>query len=194
MGHAAIERKTKETDIRLCLDLNRRDAPKVATGVPFFDHMLTAFAFHGGFFLEIEAKGDLEVDAHHLVEDTGLVLGEAFRKAQESRGGVVRYGHAVIPMDEALSEVVVDACGRPYWVYQAEFPQSHAGTFDLSLVREFLIAFTNRAQVNLHAHCRYGANGHHMAEALFKALGKALAQAYAPRDGGTAAMSTKGVI
>lgn len=194
MARATIERKTKETEIRLTLDLERRDAPRVSTGVPFFDHMLTAMAFHGGFWIDLEAKGDLDVDAHHLVEDTGLVLGDAFRKVQDARGGVMRYGHSVIPMDEALSEVVIDACGRPYWVYEATFPQTHAGTFDLSLVREFLIGFTNRAQVNLHAHCRYGANGHHMVEALFKALGKALAQAYAPRDGGSAAMSTKGVI
>lgn len=194
MSRATIERKTKETQIVLTLDLDRKDPPKIVTGVPFFDHMLTAFSFHGGFYLEVDARGDLEVDAHHLVEDTGLVLGEAFKKAQETRGGVVRYGHSVIPMDEALSEVVIDACGRAYWVYEAAFPQSHAGTFDLSLVREFLIGFTNRAQVNLHAHCRYGANGHHMVEALFKALGKALAQAYSPREGGSAAMSTKGVI
>jgi len=194
MSRVTIERKTKETQIVLTLDLDTKDAPKIHTGVPFFDHMLTAFSFHGGFSLEVDAQGDLDVDAHHLVEDTGLVLGEAFKKAQEARGGVVRYGHSVIPMDEALSEVIVDACGRAYWVYEAAFPQSHAGTFDLSLVREFLIAFTNRAQVNLHAHCRYGANGHHMVEALFKALGKALAQAYAPREGGNAAMSTKGVI
>jgi imidazoleglycerol-phosphate dehydratase len=194
MSRATIERKTKETQITLTLDLDRHEAPKIATGVPFFDHMLTAFAFHGGFFLELGARGDVEVDPHHLVEDTGLVLGDAFKKAQEARGGVVRYGHSVIPMDEALSEVTVDACGRSYWVYTADFPQSHAGTFDLSLIREFVIAFANRAQVNLHAHCRYGANGHHMAEALFKALGKALAQAYAPRAGGDAAMSTKGLI
>jgi len=194
MSRATIERKTKETDIRLTLDLDRRDPPQVSTGVPFFDHMLTAFAFHGGFYLEVAAQGDLEVDAHHLVEDTGLVLGEAFKKVQDARGGVLRYGHSVLPMDEALAEVVVDACGRPYWVYQADYPQTHAGTFDLSLVREFVIALANKAQINLHAHCRYGANGHHMAEALFKALGKALAQAYTPRTGGSAGMSTKGVI
>ena len=194
MSRATIERKTKETQIQLTLDLDRRDAPKVSTGLPFFDHMLTAFAFHGGFALEINATGDLEVDPHHLVEDTGLVLGDAFKKAQEARGGVARYGHSIIPMDEALSEVTIDACGRAYWVYTAEFPQTHAGTFDLSLVREFIIAFANRAQVNLHAQCRYGINGHHMVEALFKALGKAVAQAYATRDGGAAAMSTKGVL
>jgi imidazoleglycerol-phosphate dehydratase len=194
MSRATIERQTKETKIRLTLDLDRRDQPRVATGVPFFDHMLTAFAFHGGFYLEVDAQGDLEVDPHHLVEDTGLVLGEAFKKVQEARGGVMRYGHSVIPMDEALSEVTVDACGRAYWVYTAEFPQTHAGSFDLSLVREFIVALANRAQINLHAHCRYGSNGHHMAEALFKALGKALGAAYAPREGGSAAMSTKGVI
>jgi len=194
MSRATVERQTKETQIRLTLDLDRRDAPKIQTGVPFFDHMLTAFAFHGGFYLELDAQGDLEVDAHHLVEDTGLVLGEALKKAQEQRGGVARYGHAVIPMDEALSEVVIDACGRAYWVYEAQFPQTHAGQFDLSLVREFVIALANRAQINLHAHCRYGANGHHMVEALFKALGRAVAQSYAPKAGGSAAMSTKGTI
>ena len=194
MSQATVERKTKETQIRLTLDLDRRDPPKISTGVPFFDHLLTALSFHGGFSLEIEAKGDLEVDPHHLVEDTGLVLGDAFKKVQDSREGVNRYGHSVIPMDEALSEVVIDACGRAAWVYKAEFPHTHAGTFDLSLLREFLIAFANRAQINLHAHCRYGANGHHMAEALFKALGRALSEAYAVREGGNAAMSTKGVI
>jgi imidazoleglycerol-phosphate dehydratase len=194
MSRAAIERTTKETKIQLTLDLDRRDPPRVATSVPFFDHMLTAFAFHGGFYLEVTAQGDLEVDPHHLVEDMGIVLGDAFKKVQEGRGGVARYGWSVIPMDDALSEVAVDVCGRAYWVYQASFPQTHAGTFDLSLVREFVIGLANRAQINLHALCRYGSNGHHMVEALFKALGKALAQAYAPRDGGSAAMSTKGLV
>jgi imidazoleglycerol-phosphate dehydratase len=194
MSRATVERQTKETKISLTIDLTKAETPKVSTGVPFFDHLLHAMAFHGGFFLEIRASGDLEVDPHHLVEDTGLVLGEALRKAQDTLGGVARYGHSVIPMDEALSEVTIDACGRPAWVYTADFPQTHAGTFDLSLVREFLIALANRAQINLHAHCRYGANGHHMVEALFKALGRALAQAYTPKAGGTAAMSTKGVI
>jgi imidazoleglycerol-phosphate dehydratase len=194
MSQATIERKTKETQIRLTLDLDRREPPKVSTGVPFFDHLLTALSFHGGFYLEVDAKGDLEVDPHHLVEDTGLVLGDAFKKLQDGRAGLVRFGHSVIPMDEALSEVVIDVCGRPVSIYTADFPQTHAGTFDLSLVREFLIALANRAQISLHAHCRYGSNGHHMVEALFKALGKALAQAYALREGGIASMSTKGVI
>jgi len=194
MSRATVERTTKETKIQLTLDLDRREPPRIATGVPFFDHMLTAMAFHGGFYLEVAAQGDLEVDPHHLVQDLGIILGDALKKAQDARGGVARYGASVIPMDDALSEVAVDACGRTYWVYQHAFPQTHAGTFDLSLVREFIIGLANRAQINLHALCRYGTNGHHMVEALFKALGKALAQAYAPRDGGSAAMSTKGLV
>jgi len=194
MSRATIERNTKETQIVLTLDLDHPAPPQIATGVPFFDHMLTAMSFHGGFFLDVKAVGDLVVDPHHLVEDTGLVLGDALKHIQEARGGVQRYGHSVIPMDEALSEVTIDACGRAYWVYDPVFPQTHAGTFDLSLIREFVVALANRAQINLHAHCRYGANGHHMVESLFKALGKALAQAYAPRQGGSASMSTKGVI
>jgi imidazoleglycerol-phosphate dehydratase len=194
MSQATVERKTKETQIRLVLDLDRTEGTKISTGVPFFDHLLTALAFHGGFFIDLDAHGDLEVDPHHLVEDTGLVLGDAFRKVQDTLGIVTRYGHSVIPMDEALSEVVIDVCGRPVCVYDAVYPQSHAGTFDLSLVREFLVALANRAQINLHAHARYGANGHHMVEALFKALGKALAQAYAPRGSESSGMSTKGVI
>lgn len=192
MNPVSLERKTKETNIRLVLDLGRKEPPSIATGIPFFDHMLTAMAFHGGFYLEIEAEGDLEVDDHHTVEDVGIVLGDAFRKAREAAPSIKRYGHSVIPMDEALSEVVVDACNRPYWVIQADFPQSHAGKFDLALVREFLIALTNRGALNLHAQCRYGSNGHHMAESLFKALGRALAAAHEPKEG--PAPSTKGVL
>ncbi len=194
MSRATVERNTKETKIHLTVDLDRREQPRINTGVPFFDHMLTALAFHGGFYLEATAQGDLEVDPHHLVEDMGIVLGDALKKVQDARGGVARYGWSVIPMDDALSEVAIDACGRAYWVYEASFPQTHAGAFYLSLVREFVIGLANRAQINLHALCRYGSNGHHMVEALFKALGKALAQAYAPRDGGSAAMSTKGLV
>ena len=187
-----IDRTTKETTIHLVLDLDRSQPPQVETGLPFFDHMLYAMAFHGGFYLEVKARGDLEVDPHHLVEEPGIVLGDALAKAQKDRGALVRYGTSVIPMDEALSEVVIDACSRAYWVYVADLPQTHAGTFDLSLVREFVIALANNARINLHAHCRYGENGHHMVEALFKALGKALAQAYTRRDG--AVLSTKGVL
>jgi imidazoleglycerol-phosphate dehydratase len=188
------DRTTKETQIHLVLDLDSSSAPKLSTGLPFFDHMLNAMAFHGGFYLEVQAEGDLEVDPHHLVEDVGIVLGDALAKAQKDRGAIGRYGASVIPMDEALSEVVIDACGRPYWVYNAVLPQTHAGSFDLSLVREFVIALTNNARINLHASCRYGDNSHHMVEALFKALGRALAQAYAKRAPGSVVPSTKGVL
>lgn len=192
MSPITLERTTKETSIKLSLDLSSRETPSLSTGIPFFDHMLNAMAFHGGFFLKVEAKGDLEVDDHHLVEDVGLVLGEAFRKARESSPSIQRYGHSIIPMDEALSEVVVDACNRPYWVIKTDYPQPYAGKFDLSLIREFLIALTNRAGINLHAHGRYADNGHHMAESLFKALGRALAQAHSPKEGPSP--STKGVL
>ncbi|MEI8095486.1 MAG: imidazoleglycerol-phosphate dehydratase HisB [Spirochaetales bacterium] len=189
-----IDRNTKETRIHLVLDLDSSGAPKLATGLPFFDHMLNALAFHGGFFLEVTATGDLDVDPHHLVEDVGIVLGDAFSRLQKDRGALVRYGHQTIPMDEALSECVIDVCSRPYWVYEAELPQTHAGNFDLSLVREFVIALANNARITLHARCRYGENAHHMVEALFKALGKALAQAYTLRAPGSVVPSTKGVL
>jgi len=187
-----IERTTKETKIRLVLDLESAKAPEISTGLPFFDHLLTALAFHGGFFLKVNAAGDLEVDPHHLVEDVGLVLGMAFQDRQKSLSSFMRFGHAVIPMDEALSEVTVDICGRPTAVYKVQYPQTHAGTFDLSLLREFMIALSSKAEIALHAEARYGENGHHIAECLFKALGKALAQAYRAKEGEPP--STKGSV
>ncbi len=192
MSSVTVKRETKETKIELTMDLGKALSPVLNSGIPFFDHMLNAMAFHGGFYLEVKATGDLEVDDHHLVEDLGLVLGDAFRQAREKNPSIHRYGHSIIPMDEALSEVVIDACNRPYWVIQAEFPQTHAGKFDLALVREFLIALTNRGGINLHAHCRYGTNSHHMVESLFKALGRALSMAHAPKAG--VIPSTKGVL
>ncbi len=188
-----VERQTKETQIQLSLDMSSSQVPQIATGVPFFDHMLTAMSFHGGFFLDVQGKGDLEVDPHHLVEDVGLVLGDALKKHADSAGALGRYGFSVIPMDEALSEVVIDVCNRPTCVYRANLPQTRAGNFDLTLVREFLIALSNRASLALHAHCRYGENAHHMIEALFKALGKALRQAYQSASG-AGVPSTKGTL
>lgn len=187
-----ISRKTKETEIDLAIDMSSSEPVDIRTTIAFFDHMLTAMAFHGGFAFRIAAKGDTHVDPHHLVEDAGLVLGDSLAEHVTSRGPVFRYGHAVIPMDDALSEVTVDACGRPYLVFSAEFPQPRSGDFDNSLAREFLLALTNRAGINLHAACRYGRNGHHMLESLFKALGIALKQAYAPAARGV--RSTKGVL
>jgi imidazoleglycerol-phosphate dehydratase len=187
-------RTTKETDITVSLAFDAKHDVSVDTTVPFFDHMLHAFAFHGGFSLSVKATGDTNVDPHHLVEDTGLVIGECLRTIFASSGGVMRFGHAIIPMDEALSEATIDVCGRPTLAYRASFPQDYAGEFPLWLFREFFLALANRAEVALHLECRYGENAHHMIEALFKALGKAIGQAYAPIEGSAAAMSTKGAI
>jgi imidazoleglycerol-phosphate dehydratase len=187
---ATVTRTTRETDITLTLDLDATGGT-VRTGVPFLDHMLASMAFHGRFRLEVAATGDIAVDAHHLVEDVGLVLGQALSEILARAGTVARFGHAVIPMDEALAEVAIDVCGRPTLALAAPFPRQWAGDFDLSLVREFLGGLASQARIALHAETRRGENGHHMAEALFKALGKALAQAYAAagRD-----MSSKGRI
>ncbi|MBP5740112.1 MAG: imidazoleglycerol-phosphate dehydratase HisB [Spirochaetia bacterium] len=187
-----IKRKTKETDICLSLDMTGKGVD-IDTPVAFFNHMLTAMAFHGGFALSVKAAGDVDVDPHHLVEDIGLVLGDALAQSAAKTGVVKRYGYSIIPMDEAVSEAVIDICGRPSMVLNAEFPQPKAGTFDMSLIREFLIALSNRAQIALHCTCRYGQNSHHMAEALFKALGKALEQAYAAANS-KQVLSTKGLI
>jgi len=186
-----VKRTTKETDISLTLsaDGGERD---IKTPLPFFTHILTSLSFHGGLGLKLAASGDIEVDPHHLVEDTGLVLGEAIGQVIRQFGPVMRFGHALIPMDDALSEAVIDACGRPYLVYSADYPQARCGDFDVSLVREFLLGLTNKAQINLHASCRYGLNSHHMTESLFKALGRALREALAPLQGGP--LSTKGVL
>ena len=187
-----LKRKTKETDIKMTLDMAAKGV-QIDTPVAFFNHMLTAMAFHGGFALSVKADGDIDVDPHHLIEDMGLVLGDALAKSAEKTGVVKRYGYSIIPMDEAVSEVVIDICGRPSMVLNAEFPQAYSGTFDMALIREFLIALSNRAQIALHCTCRYGQNSHHMAEALFKALGKAIAQSYAAADSNQV-LSTKGLI
>lgn len=189
-----VQRTTKETDIRVTLDMDAKGPSAPRTGLPFFDHMLNAMAFHGRFRLEIEADGDIEVDPHHLVEDTGLVIGDALERYRRESNGIVRYGQALIPMDDALSEAVVDACGRPYLVYDADWPQTHAGDFAISLLREFWWGLAVAGKMNLHLHVRYAENSHHAAEALFKAAGRALAQAYRPTGGGGEAMSTKGKI
>jgi imidazoleglycerol-phosphate dehydratase len=185
-----VKRATKETDISLALDPDLGDRVEVKTGLPFFDHMLTIMAFHGRFRLVLSAKGDLEVDGHHLVEDVGLVLGQALAGVLE-KGPVARFGHAVIPMDEALAEVSIDVCGRPTLVFSAGFPQQWVGTFDTALIREFLIALASKAGMSLHAEIQRGENSHHMAEALFKALGKAIRQAYGAAG---EEMSSKGRI
>lgn len=205
MREIDIERKTKETDISIRLGLPelRADgsigAPvdtdryvEIHTGIPFFDHMLEAMLFHGGFSVRLSAVGDTEVDDHHTVEDVGIVIGTALRRAVEQHGSVRRFGHEVIPMDDALAEVVVDAGGRSYLSYSATFPQERAGSFDVALVREFFQGLTNQAHANVHVIGRYALNGHHLAEAIFKAAGRAIGTAYLPRLEGVA--STKGVL
>ena len=186
-----VARKTRETDITLTLDLDGAVAGSIRTGLPFLDHLLTSMSFHGKLGLVVEGSGDLDVDAHHLVEDTGLVLGQALSDALEKTGQVTRFGHAVIPMDEALAEVTIDVCGRPTLSLHADFPQPRAGTFDLFLLREFFTALAAQARISLHIDIRRGENSHHMAEAAFKALGKALQQAY---GASSQEMSSKGRI
>jgi len=186
-----LTRETEETKVRLTL---RPDEPKpvsVRTEAAFLNHLLEAMCFHGGISLEIDASGDTDVDLHHLVEDVGLVLGDALHQAAFDFGPVRRFGHSVIPMDEALSEVVVDVCGRPTLVFSGRFPQERIGDFDAILVKEFLTALTARARIALHGILRAGENSHHMAESLFKALGRSLADAYARGD---AIRSTKGTL
>ena len=190
-----IHRVTKETDILVILDMNVSGPSKPETGLPFFNHMLNAMAFHGGFRLEVKASGDIDVDPHHLVEDIGLVIGQALVKARTESEGIRRFGQAVIPMDDALSEAVIDACGRPYLKWDVEWAQEKAGDFDLSLLREFFRGLAVGGKLNLHLTVRYSENGHHAAEAMFKATGRALAEAYTPNDGGgEAGMSTKGTL
>jgi imidazoleglycerol-phosphate dehydratase len=183
-------RTTRETDVSIGLDLSGPGEIRVETGLPFFDHLLTSMAFHGGFGLSVAARGDVEVDAHHLVEVTGLVLCNALSDILQRCQPVARFGHAVIPMDETLAEVAVDVCGRPTLGYRPRFPQARAGSFDLWLLREFFLALANQARISIHVDTRGAENSHHAAEAIFKALGRALAQAYGPGR----AMSTKGGV
>jgi imidazoleglycerol-phosphate dehydratase len=188
---ATMTRKTRETEISMTVCPDTQGDISISTGVPFFDHMLHAMAFHGGMTLSIRATGDLDVDAHHLVEDVGLVLGALLEQWLEAHGPVERFGSAMVPMDEALARVVIDVCGRPAPVLRAQFPQARAGSFDMQLVREFWVALAGRARISLHGLVEYGENAHHMAEALFKALGMALRRAYTPRAG---VRSTKGTL
>ncbi|MBI4913485.1 MAG: imidazoleglycerol-phosphate dehydratase HisB [Acidobacteria bacterium] len=192
MRRAAIERTTAETRISLELCLEGGEA-RIATGLGFFDHMLQQLARHGGMGLLLEAKGDLHVDSHHLVEDVGLCLGEALWEALGDRAGIARWGEALVPMDETLARVVVDLSGRPYCVFQAELPSVVLGDgFQSEMAREFFHALASRGRFNLHAAVLYGENAHHKLEALFKGLARALRTAV--RREGDAVPSTKGTL
>jgi imidazoleglycerol-phosphate dehydratase len=192
MRNAEIERKTKETDIRLFLELDGSGLAELSTGIGFFDHMLTAFATHSGFDLRLAAEGDLEVDAHHTVEDVGIVLGQAFAKAVGDKKGIARYGNFAIPMDEALARCNVDVGGRAYLVFDAQFTADRIGELDTQLIQEFFRAFAYNANVTLHLDLLYGDNDHHKAEAIFKAFAHALRLAVSV--GGDGLLTTKGVI
>lgn len=171
---ASVTRRTRETDISLKLVVDGTGESSIDTGIPFFDHMLTLFARHGSFDLELKAKGDIEVDYHHTVEDVGIVLGQAFAEALGDKAGINRYGFFLLPMDETLARVVVDLSGRAVLVYEAECAHPFVRDFNLILVKEFFRAFTNAIGANVHATIEYGEEPHHIAEALFKGLGRAL--------------------
>ena len=191
---AEVTRDTKETRIRASIDLDGSGAGKLDTGVPFLDHMLDQVARHGGFDLEISARGDLHVDAHHTVEDIGITLGQALVQALGDKQGIRRYGHAYVPLDEALSRVVVDLSGRPGLAFKIDFVRARIGEFDVDLVHEFFQGFVNHAQVTLHVDNLKGDNAHHQAETAFKAFGRALRMAveFDPRVEGVP--STKGKL
>ena len=173
--HATIDRRTSETKIALELLIDGRGASTIATKIPFFDHMLTLFARHSLCDLTVQADGDIEVDLHHTVEDTGIALGQAFTKALGDKRGIRRYGHAYLPMDETLARVVVDFSGRPFLEYRAPAGVATIGTgFSFTLIEEFLRAFSVHAGINLHVEILYGRDAHHMAEAVFKGLAKAV--------------------
>ncbi len=190
---AEIARKTKETDITVKLELDGKGKPVIDTGIGFFDHMLTALCVHGGFDMTVKCKGDLNVDGHHSVEDVGIVLGKAFAEALGDKAGIMRYGSAFIPMDEALGFCSLDISARPFLVFNAKFTNERIGDYESCLTEEFMRAFAFNAGITLHLREEYGSNDHHITEALFKALAHALKQAVAKNTDGKA-LSTKGTL
>ena len=194
MRKAEVTRNTNETQISVKLDLDGTGQSRIATGVPFLDHMLEQVARHGSFDVEASAKGDLQIDAHHTVEDVGITLGQAFAKALGDKKGVRRYGHAYVPLDEALSRAVVDLSGRPGLEFHIEFARARIGEFDVDLVHEFFQGFVNHAQVTLHVDNLKGVNAHHQAETAFKAFGRALRMAVEPDPRVNDVPSTKGSL
>lgn len=189
-----VQRRTTETEIEVELGLEGSGQLQIDTGIGFFDHMLAALSRHGLFDLKLKCRGDLQVDAHHTVEDTGVCLGQALALALGDKAGIQRFGHSYVPMDEALARAVVDLSGRPYLVLQAAFHGPQVGGLPVGLVREFMRALADQARMNLHLDLLRGSDDHHGIEALFKACGRALAQAVALRPGEQGVPSTKGVL
>ena len=192
--HAQVHRKTNETDITLALTLDGSGKQNISTGIGFFNHMLSGFTRHGFFDLDLDVTGDLEVDCHHTIEDTGIVLGNAIREALGDKKGIKRFGSMILPMDETLVLCAIDLSGRPYFAFDAEFTTDRVGDMDTEMVREFFYAISYAAGMNLHMKVLSGTNNHHIIEALFKAFGKALddASSYDPRV--TDILSTKGSL
>ena len=193
MRTSEITRKTKETEIKIKLNIDGSGTPEIDTGIGFFDHMLTALCVHGGFDMEISCKGDLNVDGHHTVEDVGIALGKAFAEALGDKSGITRYGSAFIPMDEALGFCALDISARPFLVFNAVFTNEKIGDYDSCLTEEFMRAFAFNAGITLHLRSEYGKNDHHITEALFKALAYALRTAVKKNESGKA-VSTKGSL
>ncbi len=191
---ATIGRKTKETDISLTLNLDGTGIGEISTGIGFFNHMLEGFARHGFFDLMVKVEGDLHVDGHHTIEDTGIVLGQAIREALGDKAGIKRYGSCILPMDDALALCAVDLCGRPYFNYECEYPSERIGDLDTELIREFFYAVSYSAGMNLHIKMLSGINSHHMAEAMFKAFSKAMDEAVTKDARIQDVLSTKGSL
>ena len=191
---AAVTRTTQETDIAVTLNLDGSGKADISTGIGFFDHMLNGFARHGLFDLNCQVKGDLEVDCHHTIEDTGIVLGQAIREAVGDKKGIVRYGTCILPMDESLVLCSLDLSGRPYYVSDVEFPTERVGEMDTQMVKEFFYAVSYSAAMNLHFKMLSGGNSHHMIEGMFKAFAKALDMAAAHDPRITDVLSTKGSL
>ena len=189
-----IKRKTGETDIEISFCIEGEGNSIIETGIGFLDHMLTLFSKHGGFDLEVNAKGDLNVDSHHTIEDIGIVLGQCIREASGERKGIKRYGTTFLPMDEAMAMVSVDVSGRPYLVFEAELKAEKLGDFDTEMTEEFFRALAFNASITLHAKILYGKNTHHMIEALFKGTARALKEALTEDENIKGVMSTKGIL
>lgn len=191
MRKSTLNRKTKETDIALTLDLDSTGA-EISTGIGFFDHMLTSFATHAGVYLNIKATGDTIVDGHHTVEDVGIVLGKAFKEALGNKAGIVRFADCFLPMDEALAFSALDISGRSYFDYDARFNESFCGEYETALTEEFFRAFANNAEITLHVKCMYGNNAHHKTEAIYKAVARSIRTAI--KIEGTVVPSSKGTL
>ncbi len=194
MRNAAVERKTKETEISLELNLDGKGTYSITTGIGFFDHMLELFSKHSLIDIKLNVRGDLEVDCHHSVEDAGIVLGQAIKEALGNKMSIKRYGSFTVPMDEALATVNIDLSGRPYLVFNAKFSKSTAGDMDVETVEEFMMAVCTNAGITMHVNVPYGSNNHHMIEGIFKAFARALRIAVSKDDKVEGVPSTKGIL